>query len=303
MLVWLNGEFVDREQATVSIFDAGYQHAVGLFETMAARHGRVFRLRQHIDRLIDSTRELLLTQRLVAEPLIEAVQRTVARNNMDTARVRLSVTGGDLGRPASEQAHGVDPTIVIVAQPATVYPDAFFEDGVTVTIADGRLNPLDPMAGHKTMNYWPRVRALQLAAARQAGETLWFSVSNHLTSGSVSNVFIIKDDTLLTPIARGEEVSGALRAPVLPGITRHVVLELAEELGMDAARRMLDIEELLAAEEVFLTNSSWGILPVVQVEREAVGDGQVGDRTRLLRQHWLDRVEQETASHLPDEVE
>lgn len=303
MLVWLNGEFVDREHARVSIFDAGYQHAVGLFETMSARNGRVFRADMHIDRLIDSARELLLTQRLQPGPLVEAVQLAVTKNDLESARVRLSVTGGDLGSPDADSGQGVDPTIAVVAQPATVYPNSFFEEGVHVTIADGRANPLDPMAGHKSMNYWPRVQALQIAASRQAGETLWFSVSNHLASGSVSNIFLISDDALLTPIARGEEAAGSLRAPVLPGITRRVIMELAGELGLDVERRMLDIEDLLPADEVFLTNSSWGVLPVVKVERETIGDGAVGDRTRLLRTHWIERVEQETAIRTSDELE
>lgn len=294
MHIWLNGEFVTRKQAKISIFDAGYQHAVGLFETIGARNGRGFRVSAHLDRLINSTRELLLTQRLHPEPLAEAIHRAIERNELEDARVRLTVTGGDLSAPAAARAAGVDPTIVIVAQPPTAYPPAFFENGVSVIIADGRVNPLDPMAGHKTLYYWPMVHALQLAAARGAGEALWFSVTNHLASGSVSNIFLVKDDVLLTPIAHGEESEGSMRAAVLPGITRQAIVELAEDEGMTIERRMLDINDLLQADEVFLTNSSWGVLPVVQVEREKVGNGAVGERTARLRSQWEELVERET---------
>jgi branched-subunit amino acid aminotransferase/4-amino-4-deoxychorismate lyase len=212
----------------------------------------------------------------------------------------LTVTGGDLNLLQSEGRPAVDPTIAIVAQPPTQYPDHFFERGVIVTIADGRVNPLDPLAGHKTLNYWSRIRALQDAAALRAGEALWFSVTNHLAGGCVSNVFLAKDGCLLTPIARGEEesVDGAavLRAPVLPGITRAAVRELAESMDIDVTAKSLDISDLMAADEVFLTNSSWGVLPVVGVERDKIGSGEVGTLTRGLRDAWLRLVEDETQS-------
>ena len=217
MQIWINGAFVDEEQAKISVFDSGLQHGVGLFETMSARHGRVFRVDAHMHMLVDSARELLLTERLKPQPLAEAVQSTVERNGFDDARIRLTMTGGTIAATPGGEGGRVDPTIVITAQPPTAYPNELFEKGVIVTIADGRLNPLDPMGGHKTLNYWARIRALQVAAARGAGEALWFTVSNHLAGGSVSNVFVVQDDELLMPIARGEEVEGALPAPVRPG--------------------------------------------------------------------------------------
>jgi branched-subunit amino acid aminotransferase/4-amino-4-deoxychorismate lyase len=185
---------------------------------------------------------------------------------------------------------------MIVAQPPTSYPDSFFEKGVMVVIADGRDNPLHPMAGHKTINYWPRIQALQLAAAKRAGESLWLTISNHLSAGSVSNIFLVKDGSLLTPIAHGEEESGAVRSPVLPGITRAAVIELAENLDIQTMRQLLDVQALLDADEVFLTNSSWGVLPVTAIERKQIGDGQVGDITKQLRRAWSDLVDQETKS-------
>jgi branched-subunit amino acid aminotransferase/4-amino-4-deoxychorismate lyase len=296
MNIWLNGEFLERDEAKVSVFDAGLQHAVGLFETMAAHHGRIFRAEAHLQRLLESARELLLTDRLRLRPLAEALHLTLQRNEMEEARVRLTVTGGDLNYLQSKGRGKVDPTILIVAQPPTAYPELFLTDGVRVTIADARDNPFDPGAGHKTVTYWPRIRALQEAAARGAGESLWFSVSNHLSGGSVSNAFLIKDGSLLTPIARGEEEQGAIPASVLPGITRAAVIELAEEQGLEASRRMLDIEDVLAADEVFLTNSSWGILPVTAVEGKAIADGKVGPATRCLRDALIDLVERETAA-------
>jgi len=294
MQIWINGRFVERDAASVSIFDAGFQHGVGLFETMLARNGAVFRAEQHMQRLANSARALLLSERLRIEPLAEAVNLAVQRNDLAEARVRLSVTGGNLNLLQSEGRPAVDPTVVIVAQPPTQYPAHFFERGVIATIANARANPFDPFAGHKTLNYWPRIRALQDAAASRAGEALWFSVTNHLVSGCVSNVFIVKDGAIATPYARGEEESGSIGAPALPGMTRAAIIELAEAQDIEVARTMLDINRLLGADEVFLTNSSWGVLPVIGVEREKIGSGEVGPLTSRLREAWLALVEDET---------
>lgn len=294
MHVWLNGKFLPRDEATIPVFDAGFQHGVGLFETMLARNGRIFRPRAHLERLKESATELLLTERLQIDPLIEALHTTLEKNGLQDVRVRLTLTGGNLNLLQTTGRSAVDPTLLIVAQPPTEYPDAFFADGVTAMIADGRDNPFSPMAGHKTLNYWPRIRALQVANSRRASEALWFTVSNHLASGSVSNAFFVRDGVLFTPIARGEEQKGALPSCVLPGITRAAVIELAESMEVEVRKEMLDIEQLLKADEVFLTNSSWGVLPVVRIEREEIATAMPGALTMRLREKWLQLVDDET---------
>jgi branched-subunit amino acid aminotransferase/4-amino-4-deoxychorismate lyase len=329
--VFLNGRFVERDEAVVSAFDAGFQHGVGLFETMLAVGGgewRVLHLRQHLERLSVSAKGLGLSESLRVAALEEAVVRTVARAGEELAgverlRVRLTITGGDLnmlGRgPTAPRAAGSPegdqgPTLLIVAQPATEYPDEMFERGVSAVVADLRVNPLDPFSGHKTLNYWARLRELQVAASKRAGEALVFQVTNHLAGGCVSNAFVVRDGLVSTPIARGEEeeVAGgekadvegegeewggassgtgrkpgaALPSPVLPGVVRRWVMDWCAAEGIEVERRMLTIDDVLGAEEVFLTNSSWGVLPVVKVEREAVGEGSVGEMSRRLMGAW-----------------
>ena len=295
MQVWLNGKFIQRDAAQVSAFDAGFQHGIGLFETCIARNGTVFRAEAHTRRLVESAEKLLLSDTLRAEPLADALQSALEHNELDEARLRLTVTGGDLGLTAARGQHRVDPTILIDLQPPTVYPEAFFADGVMVSIAEGRLNPTSPMAGHKTLNYWPRIHTLQHAAAAKAGEALWFTVTNHLACGCVSNVFVVIDGVLTLPFARGDESGDAVGPAVLPGTTRAAILELCGGLGIEIRRCTIDIDELLSADEVFLTNSSWGVLPVVAVEKKKIGNGAVGEMTAQLRQTWLELVEHETS--------
>jgi len=318
-VVFLNGKFYGGEddapvaEARVSAFDAGFQHAVGLFETMtggvvrrgiegARSHGEqieawVLRLDEHMDRLAASAKALGLSDQFRTRALGEVVLDTVRRSGLARARVRVSVTGGDLSMlatsPGGPQPRMVDPTILIVAQPATEYPAGMYERGVTVTLADGRANPLNPFEGHKALNYWWRLRELRAAGEKGAAEALVLGVTNHVCGGCVSNVLLVKGDALVTPIARGEEkeVAGkganALPSPVLPGITRAWAMERAERLGLGVVRKMVDVQEVLGADEVMLTNSSWGVLPVVRLEANSVGAGVPGRVCGELRAAWV----------------
>lgn len=299
-LVWLNGRFTSHEDARVSAFDAGVQHAVGLFETMLAARGRVFRIERHMARLAASAAALGLSDSLRPAMLAEAVDLVVQRSGLaegeGRARVRLTITGGDLNMlPSGGAGPGApsDPTILIVATPATAYPPELVERGVTVRIADARSNPFDPGAGHKTLNYWWRLRELQSAGRAGASEAIVLQVSNHITGGCVSNLLAAKDGVLVTPIAQGEEVAGAIPSPVLSGVTRGAVLEFAAEMGLSAERRMMTVADVLDADEVFLTNSSWGVLPVVKVEGKTIGVGAPGELTRRLRDRWQEAIRDE----------
>lgn len=286
--IWINGDLTTVDEARVSAFDAGIQHGVGLFETLLARGDRVVHLLQHLDRLEASVRETRLSSRMRPDGIAEAIHRTVKAADLPASRIRVTITGGDLNL-LHGQGGEHDPTIMVVAQPATNYPDELFDRGVRVTVADARANPLDPLAGHKTLDYWSRLTELQSAAAKGASEALWFMVSNHLAGGCVSNVILVKDDEFITPIARGEEPEGGLPSPVLPGIVRAEVLGWAAGEGRAVRREMIGIETVLTADEVLLTNSSWGVLPVVGLEQETIASGAPGPVATALRAWWLEQ--------------
>lgn len=320
--VFLNGAFLGRDEARISAFDAGVQHGVGLFETMLAVERsdgwEVLDVDAHLDRLATSARELRLTERLRVDALREAVHRTVTKAAEEEAgamrlRVRLTITGGDLNllagsRAAEPQGSGEDsqqPTLIISATRATDYPVEMFKRGVLATIADWKANPLDPMQGHKVINYWARLRELQSTAGKNAAEAMVFQVSNYLCGGCVSNAIIVKGGRILTPIARGEEMQSAegaadhepggkgravMPSPVLPGVTRRWALEWAEDEGLEIEKRMISIEDVLGADEVLLTNSSWGVLPVVAVESRVLGAGKPGEVGAALVEGWRARI-------------
>ena len=288
--VFLNGDFVERGEAWISAFDAGFQHGVGLFETMLGFRGgggvEVVGLDAHMARLCESAGLLRLSEDLHADGLAEAVTRTFEKSGLERGRIRLTVTGGDLNLLESGGETNYRPTVLVVCQPATAYPDAMFENGVLVTIADARANPFSPTSGHKTLDYWWRLRELQRAAAMGAGESLVLQVSNHVAGGCVSNLLAVHGEAVVTPIARGEEASGGVPSPVLPGVTRSIVLGWAEEMGLDVRRQMMTVDDVLDADELMLTNSSWGVLPVTRVEGATIGEGKPGRVARDMIGRW-----------------
>jgi branched-subunit amino acid aminotransferase/4-amino-4-deoxychorismate lyase len=269
------------DQATVSVFDSGFMQGVGLFTTMRAYNGRVFRLQQHIDRLMQSARTLGWAISPNEEALREAVEQVLAALEQSDARARLTVTTGSL-RAGTEEAGGL--TVVASAAPGTKYPEHVYQKGVTVALSKYRQSAADPIVGHKTTSYFSRLASLREAHVRGLFESLWLTPESSVAEGAISSVFVVKDDQLVTP---------PLDTPVLPGITRAAVIEAAVEAGVPAQERAVSVEELLAADEVFLTNCLMEIVPVVRVDRKAIGTEKIGDMVRDLNEAYGKLVERE----------
>jgi branched-subunit amino acid aminotransferase/4-amino-4-deoxychorismate lyase len=325
--VFLNGAIFDSADLApmISALDAATQHGVGLFETLlggstgeTADTGTpawALGLDEHLHRLATSAADLGLSPDLRTGPLADAVLLTIARSGLPRARVRLTITGGEPpvfapgAPPGSSPERRGDPSILIVAQPATVYPAAMYARGITVTLAATRPSPISRFEGHKTLNYWWRLSELRDAGAKGAAEALVFSVTNHLIGGCVSNALLVTAGELITPIARGEEGEvqreheraaapsapprgPMLPSPTLPGVTRLWAIRTAAAQGILTRRRMVSIDDVLSADELLVTNSSWGVLPVCKVEGHTVGGDQPGPIGRLLVERWHRALEE-----------
>ncbi len=306
-VVFLNGRFLAADEAGVSVWDGGWLHGAGLFETMRARYGRIFQLDAHLDRLAASARKLLVPLDRPDLPLTRDFDELLDRNGLSEARIRLTVTAGAMfespaGRadsddsteqtdpPAEEVRPGL--TVCATASSVTEYRREFAERGMSAAISPYKLSPTDPLAGHKCTAHLPRLLALRDAHAKGCNEAIWFTTGNLLAEGSISNVFLVRDGKLLTP---------PLDTPVLPGTTRAVVLELAKTAGIDAEQRPLSIDDLLDADEVFVTNSIMQVMPVCRVEKREIGNGQPGAITKRLREAFLQAVEIECKRSVGDD--
>jgi branched-chain amino acid aminotransferase len=286
----------------VSIRDAGLLHGAGVFTTMRAHGGRVFQLAQHLRRLRDSCEALFIPLQYKDAAIESAATELLARNGLADARLRLTVTRGAV---TQDPLHGmrVEPNAFLTAAPFEPYPVEYYQRGLTVVLMDEqKLNPYDLQAGHKALDYFSRLAALREANRRGAGEALWFNVHNYLQSGSISNVFLVEAGKLVTPPTpqelREDAVGGAVPYPksnVLPGVTRATVVELARDAGIDVELGAVDVSRLLAATELFLTNSIMGVMPVCRIERASIGNDRPGSITLQLANALRERMERESS--------
>ena len=288
--VWINGQFVEESEASVSIKDAGLLHAAGVFTTMRAYSGRVFGIKRHLSRITDSTGALFIPLKFSGDALDAAAHELLKKNNLSDARLRLTVTRGVVRQ---DPLHGtaMTPTVLLTAAELEKYPDQLYQGGMTVMLVDEqKLNPYDCQAGHKTLNYLSRQMALRDANQRKANEALWFNVHNYLQSGCISNVFIVKNGELFTPPTAAEMRADGFpcaefaypKSNVLPGVARSYVIQAAGTRGIPVHLGAIDVNRLLDADEVFLTNSVMQVMPVCRIERRVVGEDGPGKITAAL---------------------
>ena len=280
--VYLNGAFVSDGEARISVSDGGWLHGAGLFETMRAEHGRIFRLDAHLDRLRRSAWQILRPIEPQALPDESIFAELLERNLIRSARVRMTVSAGSLQNPTN--AEGQEPTVCITTAPLDSYPADLYEQGGQIVVCNFKLSTTDPIAGHKTTAYLPRLLGLRQARLAQCIEALWFTNENHLAEGCMSNVFILRGKVLQTP---------PIDTPVLPGIARSVVLEMAASANVTVQECPLTIDDLLDADEVLLTNAIMQVMPVIRVEEHDIGAGRVGPMAKRLLEQYRKLVQTE----------
>ena len=281
-IVYLNGQFVAETEARVSVYDGAFLHGAGLFETMYAENTRIFRLEAHLERLMRSSARVLFSIQRDALPDSGTFQELLTRNGLPTARIRLTVSAGSMRDDPSAEAPRL--TVCVTASPPTPYPESDYERGVNVVVSGFRASPTDPLAGHKTTSYLPRLLGLREARQARCMEAIWFTTNHHLAEGSISNVFVVHNQVVKTP---------PLDTPVLPGISRAAVLEITPRFGFSVEEVPMTIDDLLDADEVFLTNQIVRIMPVVRIESRDIADGRVGEVTRRLLGEYRQLVRKE----------
>ena len=274
--VYLNGKIIDADKATVAVTDSSYLYGIGLFETMRAVNGKVFRLTDHLRRLNHSAEALSVFNSYTDEQIAQAIDKLLLVNEVTEARLRLELSNGPI------QTDGTASTNLLITAPVfTPYPADYYDKGVRVILTDFRQNSKDPYAGHKTTCYGPRLMALKNAHEKLAAEALWFTTENTLAEGCISNVFLVKDGALYTP---------PVSTPILGGIARKTVLEIAETENIECHEQPLGVDDLLGADEVFLTNVIMEVLPVIAVEAHTVGEGKPGAIAKKLAKLFGERL-------------
>lgn len=262
-IYYVDGEFVPADRAVIPVDDLALVRGIGVFDLLRTYHGRPCFLKEHVDRLLASAGYINLKLPWSHDEICRVAMETLSRNNLEEANIRIIVTGGssaDFMTPAGR------PRLLVLVTPLPKMPEQWYRRGIKViTRKIKRINP-----GAKSINYLPAAMALRRAEARGAMEVLYLDDDDHVLEGTTSNVFAILHGRLVTP-ERG----------ILSGITRKVVLEIAAgHFPIDC--RDLPLQELLRAQEVFITGTNKGLVPVVDVDGTRIGNGRPGTETRRM---------------------
>jgi branched-chain amino acid aminotransferase len=277
-IVYKNGMLLPLSEANVSVLDYGLLYGYGLFETMRAYDGRVFRIDRHLRRLERLAGVLGISVDI--RVLKDAVMETIRANKLKDARIRATVTIGE-GEMTPSPDTCEKPTVIVLAAPYRAYPKAVYQKGFRAIVSSIRRNSQSPLSGIKSSNYLESILARQEAKTAGVDEAIFLNEKGLLAEASMSNIFIVAGETLKTP----DRESG-----ILPGITRETVLEITAKLGLKVIEQKVTLNELVNAQEAFLTNSLIEIMPLVEVEKKKIGSGRPGDITGKLIDSYRELV-------------
>jgi branched-chain amino acid aminotransferase len=273
MKIYIDGKLVDKDKAHISVFDHGLLYGDGVFEGIRTYNGLIFRLKEHIDRLYRSADAIELKVPITKAAMTEAVIRTLKANKLKDAYIRLVVTRG-VGDLGLDPRKCKVPTIFIIAHKIALYPKEFYQKGLAIVTAAVRRNfpqALDPRI--KSLNYLNNILAKIGAIKAGTEEAIMLTYEGYVAECTGDNIFIVKNGELVTP---------PVEIGALEGITRDAVIAIAKRTGMPFSARLLKIEDVYAADEVFLTGTAAEIIPVVKIDGRMINGGRPGDMTMRL---------------------
>ena len=282
MWIFLNDTFVPQEQAKVSVFDHGFLYGDGVFETLRAYHGRLLHWEKHLVRLRQSCALIGLDLPIPEKQWPALLGETLHRNHLTDASIRISISRGEgqLGLDPSLCPH---PTIVIMAKSITPYPLSLRNEGVDLAIANVRRNPLAAQSPRiKSLSFLNNILAKQEANHMQCFDALMLNMEGFISECTVSNVCFVKDGELKTP---------SVDCGILEGVTREMVMMLAREQTIPVHEGRYTVQELLEADECFMTNTSMEIMPVRQVGAKRIGQQCPGPLTIGLHQFFQENLD------------
>jgi branched-chain amino acid aminotransferase len=278
--VWMNGKLVDKSEAKVSVYDHGLLYGDGVFEGIRVYHGKVFRLKEHIDRLYDSARAIWLEIPLGREEMIRAVEETVKANEKRDGYIRLLVTRGPgtLGLDPRK----CEPQVVIIVDDISLYPRELYDNGLEIiTAATIRNHPAALNPRIKSLNYLNNILAKIEAIRGGCLEALMLNHKGEVAECTGDNVFVVK---------HGELRTTPLDAGILEGVTRNAVIELAKKAGVPFREMTMTRHDIFTADELFLTGTAAEIIPVVKCDGRPIGAGKPGPVTKRLRELFQELV-------------
>ncbi len=280
--IYLDGVFVNEPDAKISVFDHGLLYGDGVFEGIRFYNGRVFLLEEHLDRLFDSAKAILLTIPLERDALRAAVLETCRQNQLRDGYIRLVVTRGkgDLGLNPNSC---LKPTVFIIAATIVLYPEKFYTEGLRVnTVPTQRVSPAALSPAIKSLNYLNNIMAKIEGNLYGAQESILLNQQGFVAECTADNIFVIKQEQILTP----HVTDGALG-----GITRRLMFDLAKKMGREIREANLTRYDLFVADEIFLTGTGAEVVPISEVDGRKIGPGRVGRITQEFIAAFRERTQ------------
>ena len=273
LLIYLNGELVPKEQATVSVFDHGFLYGDGVFEGIRAYAGIVFKLDEHIDRLYRSAHTIMLDISISREEMCTAILKTLRANKLRDAYIRVVVSrgAGDLGLDPRKCPES---TTIIITDGISLYPQEMYENGLDLITLNTRRNSaqsLDPNI--KSLNYLNNILGKIECIRAGVHEGLMLNAQGHVAEATGDNVFLIRKGEVYTPPAS---------AGILEGITRNAVIDVARSGGLKVHESLFNLYDVYNSDECFLTGTAAEVMPVVTVDGRSIGSGRPGPITQRL---------------------
>jgi branched-chain amino acid aminotransferase len=275
--VYIDGKLYDKEDAKISVYDHGLLYGDGVFEGIRSYAGKVFRLKQHLDRLWNSAKAIWLEIPMSQDAMAKAIQDTLATNGILDGYIRLVVTRG-VGTLGLDPNRCSQPQVIVITDKITLYPDELYQKGLEiVTVSTQRNHPAALNARIKSLNYLNNI--LAKIEGLQAGciEALMLNHKGEVAECTGDNIFLVRGGKLLTP---------PTDAGILEGITREAVMELARDAGIEVREIPLTKHDVFIADECFLTGTAAEVVPVVKVDSRKIGDGTPGPITRDLMERF-----------------
>lgn len=274
LIVYLNGEYVTKPNANVSVFDQGVLYGDGVFEGIRVYNGRIFKCKEHIDRIYNAAKVIMLEIPLTKEEFKEAMLETCRRNEIKEGYIRPVITRG-VGNLGLNPQNSKKATIFIIASTITIYPKEMYEKGMPIITATQRRNKatiVDPQI--KSLNYLNNILAKIEANRAGVSEALMLNHDGIVAECTGDNIFIIKDGVIITP---------PIHVGILDGITRKTVIELAEQLNYKVVEKEFTLFNVYTADECFLTGTAAEVIAVTEVDNRVIGEeGTVGKITKEL---------------------
>ena len=271
--IWLKDKLVDESEAKVSVFDHGLLYGDGVFEGIRVYNGKIFEIRDHVERLYESAAAIRLKIPYTVDEMIANTEKTVEANNISDGYIRLVVTRG-AGTLGLNPLVCKDPVVIIIASTIQLYPQELYENGLKVISANTvRNHPLSLPPQVKSLNYLNNIFAKLEALDHGMLEAIMYNHNGYVAEATGDNVFIVKDGVIYTPPVS----SGSL-----DGITRKVVIKLARENGYEVVEKDMVKFDLYVADEMFLTGTAAEVIAVVEIDGRVIQDGKPGPVTRKL---------------------